>query len=170
MQQSTSFALSRTEARTVLEQEFDDRFEAVRPRLLAICRAVVGPADAEDLVQDTYLRARARLEQLRDPDLLEAWLARVALNEARSLARRTKRQRDQLRQLAPTEATEPDAELARLVDALPPIQRAAVALYYGYGYRVRELAELLGISEINARTVLFRARRQLRRQLRENRP
>lgn len=170
MQQSTSFALGRAESRTVLEQEFDHRFEAVRPKLLAICRAVVGPADAEDLVQETYLRARARLQQLRDPDLLEAWLARVALNEARSLARRTKRQRDHLRQLAPAEATEPDAELGRLVNALPPIQRAAVALYYGYGYRVRELAELLGISEINARTVLFRARRQLRRQLRENRP
>jgi RNA polymerase sigma factor (sigma-70 family) len=170
MHQSTSLALRRAEARTAIELDFDGRFEAARPRLLAICRAVVGPADAEDLVQDTYIRARARLEQLRDPDLLEAWLARVALNEARSLARRTTRQRDQLRQLVRAEPTEPDAELGRLVDDLPPIQRAAVALYYGYGYRVRELAELLGISEINARTVLFRARRQLRRQLRENRP
>lgn len=170
MQETTRLSLSRTEVREALEQEFDRRFQAVRPRLLAICRAVVGAGDAEDLVQETYLRARSRLEQLRDPDLLEAWLARVALNEARSLVRKNNRQRERLRQLGPSEAREPDAELRHLVDALPPVRRAAIALYYGYGYRVREVAELLGISEINARTVLFRARRQLHRQLRENRP
>jgi RNA polymerase sigma factor (sigma-70 family) len=162
-------AIGRAERVALIERDFHQRFEAARPRLLAICRAVVGPTDAEDLVQETYVRAVGRLDQLRDPDLLEAWLARIALNEARSLVRRNVRQRQSLHALVPVEAPASDRELQRLVNALPARERSSLALYYGYGYRVTEVAMLLGISEINARTVLFRARRRLRRQLEEDR-
>lgn len=164
-------AISRSESRAITEFEFHERFEAVRPRLLGICRAVVGPVDAEDLVQETYIRAVERVSQLRDSRLFEAWLARIALNEARSLVRRKVRDRERLPSLAPPETTHgSDRELLQLVEGLPLRQRACVALYYGYGYRLAEIARLLGISEINARTVLFRARRQLRRQWQEDQP
>jgi RNA polymerase sigma-70 factor (ECF subfamily) len=160
-------AISRPESHAIVEREFHERFEAARPRLLGICRAVVGSLDAEDLVQETYLRGLERVGQLRDPQLFEAWLARIALNEARSLLRRQKRERDRLPALALEQRGHGDRELLQLVEALPLRQRACVALYYGYGYRLSEIARLLGISEINARTVLFRARRQLRRQWQE---
>jgi hypothetical protein len=46
---------------------FDDRYAALRPRLLAICSGLVGIDAAEDVVQDGYLRGRGRHGQLRDP-------------------------------------------------------------------------------------------------------
>jgi len=53
--------------RPIVERELVARFEAVRPRLTAVCTAVVGAEEARDLVQETFLRARDRLRRLRDP-------------------------------------------------------------------------------------------------------
>jgi RNA polymerase sigma-70 factor (ECF subfamily) len=147
-----------------LDEEFHDRFEAVRQRLTAICRTVVGEDDADDVVQETYLRARDRVSQLRNPNAFEAWLVRIALNEARSVARRRARHQRPLGEMdPPSHAHDRDVALVELVDALPLRERMAVVLYYGYGYGLVEVAGLLGISHINARTVLFRARRRLRK-------
>lgn len=149
-----------------LEHEFHDRFEAVRPRLVAVCRTVIGVDDADDVVQETYLRARERIAQLREPDAFEAWLVRIALNEARSVARRRTRHQQPLGELdPPSRARSRDVALLELVDALPLRERMVVVLFYGYGYGLHEVAPLLGISHINARTVLFRARRRLRNAL-----
>jgi RNA polymerase sigma factor (sigma-70 family) len=162
-------ALAPAAQREDLRDTFDQRFFGARPTLLAVCRAVVGPDEAEDVVQETYLRAKERLDQLRDPGLFEAWLARIALNEARSLARR--------RRHAPLHLGEPelagamnaarDAALLELVDGLPTRERMCVVLHYGHGYPLGDVARLLGVSTINARTILFRARRHLRRALTE---
>ena len=147
-----------------VEVGFHDRFQEVRPRLMAVCRAVVGHDDAEDIVQETYLRARQRIGQLRNPSALEAWLVRIALNEARTVARRRARHQEPLGDRErPASGENRDLGLLELVDALPIRERMAVALYYGYGFGLSEVAELIGTSHINARTVLFRARRRLRR-------
>jgi DNA-directed RNA polymerase specialized sigma24 family protein len=42
-----------------------------------------------------------------------------------------------------------------------------VVLHYGHGYRLEEIASLVGVTAVNARTILFRARRRLGQQLRE---
>jgi len=147
-----------------MDDDFHDRFEAVRQRLTAICRTVVGQDDADDVVQETYLRARERIGQLRNPAAFEAWLVRIALNEARSVARRRARHQQPLGEIDPPSRTQDrDVALLELVDALPVRERMAVVLYYGYGYGLAEVAAIVGISHINARTVLFRARRRLRR-------
>ncbi len=155
-------AIGRNVNEAALEADFYQRFEAMMPRLLAVCRAVIGTGEAEDVVQETYLRASARIGQLRDPNLFEAWVTRIALNEAKTILR-SRARRIPLRELnAPSVTRGPDPGLRELVEALPMRQRMAVVLYYGYGYRLREGAELLGINEITARTVLFRARRRMR--------
>jgi RNA polymerase sigma-70 factor (ECF subfamily) len=146
---------------------FDARFEGVRDRLTAVCTAVAGRDDAEDLVHETYLRAFDRIEQLRDPALFDAWVVRIALNEARGLHRRTRRARERLSQLRPRPERGPDAGLRELVERLPPRERAVVVLHYAYGYRLTEVSRLLGLSQINIRTLVFRARRRLRAQLEE---
>lgn len=155
-----------------LRDEFDARFAALRPRLLAICRPLVGDDEAEDIVQETYLRGKERLGQLRDPDLLEGWLVRIALNEGYSLHRQRRRWPQPLLDPERYRDSQParDAALLDLVDRLPVRERMCVVLHYGHGYRMHEVAALLGISSINARTVLFRARRRLKRALQEANP
>lgn len=152
------------EAADDFDHAFHERFEAVRHRLAAVCRTVVGDDDADDVVQETYLRARERIGQLRNPRAFEAWLVRIALNEARSIARRRARHQQPLGEMdPPSRARDRDLALLELVDALPLRERMTVVLYYGYGYGLAEVASLVGISHINARTVLFRARRRLRK-------
>ena len=160
-----------TDPARVLRAEFDDRFALVRDRLNAVCIALAGVDSAQDLVQETYLRANARLHQLRDPSLFDAWVVRIAMNESKSLTRRARRERERLSRLQSTErAPSPDTGLRELVERLPLRQRAVIVLHYAYGFRLGEVATLLGLSEINVRTLAFRARRTLRSQLEETAP
>ncbi|MGH2418398.1 MAG: RNA polymerase sigma factor [Candidatus Limnocylindria bacterium] len=164
-------AVRTTDATRQLRVEFDDRFEGMRRRLTAVCIALAGADDAADLVQETYLRASDRLHQLRDPELLEAWVVRIAMNEAKSLTRRARRERERLPDLrAAGRAEGPDTALRELVERLPPRHRAVIVLHYAYGYRLGEVATLLGLSTINVRSLAFRARRTLRKQLEEAAP
>jgi len=160
-------ATVRDRARAELASDFEARFERVRNRLMAVCTAVAGAADAPDLVHETYLRASDRLHQLRDPALFDAWVVRIALNEARSVLRDRRRFADRVEQLAPRPVAQPDVALRQLVEALGPRERAVIVLHYAYGYRMGEIGRLLGLSEINVRTLAFRARRRLRAQLEE---
>ena len=71
--------------------DLDSAFASARPRLLRIATSLVGADAAEDVVQDTYLTARARISQLRDPAALEAWLARICVHRSFRIKRRGKR-------------------------------------------------------------------------------
>jgi RNA polymerase sigma-70 factor (ECF subfamily) len=57
---------------------------------------------------------------------------------------------------------ERDLALDELVERLPPRERTLIVLHYGYGYGMEELARLTGLSSVNVRTIVFRARRRLR--------
>jgi RNA polymerase sigma-70 factor, ECF subfamily len=160
-------ATSRARDRADLASDFEARFERIRTRLTAVCTAVAGADEAPDLVHETYLRASERLHQLRDPSLFDAWVVRIALNESKSVLRDRRRFAEQAPQLAPRPLKSPDVGLRQLVEQLAPRQRAVIVLHYAYGYRMGEIARLLDLSEINVRTLAFRARRRLRSQLEE---
>jgi RNA polymerase sigma factor (sigma-70 family) len=150
--------------------DLDSAFASARPRLVRIAASLVGADAAEDVVQDTYLVARDRISQLRDPGAIEAWLARICVHRSFRLKRRGKR----LLELLPaipfarsTPATTGRLELQELVEQLPPRDRAVVVLQHGYGYALDEVAELVGISHANARKISSRTRARLLRQWQE---
>jgi RNA polymerase sigma-70 factor (ECF subfamily) len=146
---------------------FDERFAEARPRLVAICRGLVGD-DAEDIVHDMYLRARSRLVQVREPASLEAWLTAVAVRECYARHRRRRRLAEILAAVLPSSpATVSDPGLRELVEALPPRDRTVVVLHYGHGLSLEEIARLLGQKPATTRSVLFRARNRLRAALGE---
>jgi RNA polymerase sigma-70 factor (ECF subfamily) len=151
------------------QAEFDQRFELVRPRLVAICRGLVGGDVAEDVVHDTYVRGRSRLHQLRDPLRFEAWLCRMAVNLCFNWHRdrRHVSNRPDVESVLSRTTEQRDFGLRDLIERLPPRERTLVILHYGYGYPMRDIADLLSISHGNARSVLFRARAKLGEQLRE---
>ena len=146
--------------------DLDDAFAAARPRLERIAISLVGPAHAEDVVHDTYLMARARAGQLRDPLAVEAWLARICIHRSFRVNRRGRRLRELLERLPGRERPPPRAsglELRELIDGLAPRERAVVILQHGYGYTLVEVAELVGVSHANARQIASRARARLLR-------
>jgi RNA polymerase sigma-70 factor (ECF subfamily) len=157
-----------TPSSAVTESTFDARFAGARPRLLRICAGLVGADEAEDVVQDLYLRARSRQGQLRDPSLFEAWLTRAAVNLCFNRHRSYRRFVGRLPDVWHRRRdVEPDLGLRELIERLPSRERTVVVLHYGHGYRLEEIARLVGTTPVNARTILFRARRRLGEQLRE---
>jgi RNA polymerase sigma-70 factor (ECF subfamily) len=145
---------------------FDTRFAAGRERLVRICAGLVGVDSAEDVVQDAYLRGRSRFGQLRDVDLFDAWMTRIAINLCVNRQRRIVRLRDRLRDLASRPTTiQRDVGLRELIERLPPRERTVLVLHYGHGYRLEEIARLSGLSPTNVRSIIFRARRRLANEL-----
>ncbi|MEJ7812263.1 MAG: sigma-70 family RNA polymerase sigma factor [Gemmatimonadaceae bacterium] len=146
----------------------------------AVALALTGErADAEDVCQDAFVRCWERLHECHDPRRFAAWLVRIVRNRAHNL-------RDYLRvrRAAPLDAADsaagphaPDspardverAELAEhLLHALghlSVVRRQVVLLHDLEGWRHREIAEALGISEVMSRRHLTDARRLLREQL-----
>jgi RNA polymerase sigma-70 factor (ECF subfamily) len=149
-------------------------FHAVRPRLLGIAARVLGsPADADDVVQDTWIRWHgADRSEVRDTGaFLATTTTRLAINVIQSA-----RSRHETHVTPETiDAADPradpvlDAEhdealeqaLRLLLEKLSPSERAAYLLREAFDYRYGEIARVLGLSEVNARQLVTRARRRL---------
>jgi RNA polymerase sigma-70 factor (ECF subfamily) len=154
-----------------LVAQYDARFAAARDRLVRVCAALVGTDAAEDIVHDAYLRGRSRFAQLRDLDLFESWLTRLAVNLCVNRSRRTRRLRDLVPELVGrlrgTRSAPRDAGVVELIEGLSPRERTIIVLHYGYGYQLDEIARMAGLTSGNVRSIAFRARRRLADQLRE---
>ena len=155
--------LIRADASPLTVDDFDARFERARPRVLAVARSILGAERAEDIVQDTYLAGRSRLDQLRDASALDRWLARIAENLCYQVLRRgALRERHQTGFVDQPPVSDP--ALRDLVERLPLRQRAIVVLHYGHGYTLEEVARILSLSYPNTRALLSRTRRRMYRQ------
>ena len=61
----------------------------------------------------------------------------------------------------PEPAQARDVGLRELIGLLPSRERTVLVLHYAYGYALAEIADMLGLSHVNVRTIIFRARRRL---------
>lgn len=137
--------------------------------LLRAAAAILGDwHEAEDAVQDTFLRVLEKEPVFRDPDHERAWLLTVTANSCKSRLRARKRHpTTQLLDTLPA-PDEDTHELVEAIQALPANQRAAVHLHYYEGYSTDEIAKILGQRPGTVRSHLSRAREALRMQLKEN--
>lgn len=123
-------------------------------------------ADAEDAVQEAFLRLLRRAPDLESDDHTRAWLMRVTLNICRDMLRSPwHRRREALPEELPAEPDDEAAELLSAVLSLPAKYRAPIHLHYYEGYAIREIADLLGCRPATVGTRLARARRLLRQAL-----
>jgi RNA polymerase sigma-70 factor (ECF subfamily) len=128
--------------------------------VLAVARSILGADGADDIVQDTYLAARSRIDQLRDASALDRWLARIAENLCYQVLRRSSLQkRHATRQAEPPAVSDP--ALRDLIERLPLRERAIVVLHYAHGYSLEEVARMLSLSYPNTRALLSRTRRRM---------
>lgn len=127
--------------------------------------------DAEDVVQDVFLKLYTTRREFAGEEHLKHWLLRVTVNRCRTLLAcpwRTRRA-DTVPD-APDPAQALDAgqrALYEAVRALPPGQRVALYLYYFEGYSTAEIAQLLHLRQTAVTTRLHRARTRLRALLEE---
>jgi len=149
------------------------------PLLYRIALSIVrNPAEAEDVVQDVFLRVLEKQNQLSSIVELRAWLVRIAWNLA--LDRRRRIRPEQMDETfaagllsASLPADEAVAEGRRMsqvlsaIERLPKKERQALLLSAMDELSTAELANLLGKTESGVRALLFRARTRLRQRLGE---
>src|SRR6185295_13307819 len=124
---------------------------------------------AEDLAQETFLKAFANLERFAAGSNFGAWLFRIGHNNYANYCRSAGR-----RQALPEDLPDPDpdpaalaeneeslATLTKALHRLPPEYRAALLLRAESGMSFRQIAEVLGLSEETARWRVFKARKKL---------
>ena len=128
--------------------------------------AILGDVpEAEDAVQDAFVRYLEKRPAFRDAGHERAWLLKVTANGCKSRLRAPWRRRtapllDAYPAAAPEEGT-----LLEAMQALPARDRAVLHLYYYEGYQTAEIAALTGLREGSVRSRLTRARTRLRQVL-----
>lgn len=138
-------------------------------RLYRTALAVMGNvSDAEDVVQEAFLRAYEKAPAFETEEHEKAWLIRVTVNLCNSRLRFPWRKRTEPL-LGSYPAPEPEQHaLLEHVLALPPKYRAVIHLLYYEGYSVKDIAGLTGQREGTVRSQLTRARQKLRSVLKED--
>jgi RNA polymerase sigma-70 factor, ECF subfamily len=149
-------------------------FETVRPRLFGIAYRVLGSAtDADDVLQDAWIRwQRTDRSEVRDADaFLAATTTRLAINVIQSARARHETHIGPLLAERVDIGADPSADaeqgealelaLRRLLEKLSPTERAAYLLREAFDYPYRRIGGVLGLSEVNARQLVTRARRGL---------
>src|SRR5262249_51051044 len=161
---------------------FDQLLRRYNQRLYRIARAVLhSDAEAEDVVQETWLRAFRHLRELTEPAHFSTWISRIALHESWARARRSRRLRPGEPEQAPAgrgdsdvpsgdpERTASEHEIHRVVetaiDALPEKYRVVFVLRGLEGLSTAEAARSLNLSRVAVSTRFHRARALLRKEL-----
>jgi RNA polymerase sigma-70 factor (ECF subfamily) len=160
---------------------FDQLVRRYLPRAYATAwRLLKNREDAEDLVQDAFMRALRHIHQFDMSRRFGPWFFRLLTNTGlNAMERRAVRTMETEEENLPSSGVTPDVvveqgeireRFSAALAALPPRQRMIVGLYDVEGVPTAEIAERLGIGAETVRWHLFQARRTLRRALASLRP
>jgi RNA polymerase sigma factor (sigma-70 family) len=143
---------------------FERFYETHRDEIFSFLVRRLGRDAAEDAFQETFLRALRAYERLDHGRHLRAWLYTIAGRVAIDASRKRRLYRVPPDWIEAEEDGRPAyAELEHLTSELPPTERAAVVLRYGYDFAYDEIATALGSSPEAARQAASSGVRRLRR-------
>ncbi|MDD2435566.1 MAG: sigma-70 family RNA polymerase sigma factor [Bacilli bacterium] len=128
-------------------------------------------ADSDDITQNVFVKLYNKFDSFSDKDYMKKWLIRVAVNECKTLFLSAWK-----RKILPFTGKEENIfyqenkndDLLEEVFELPKKYRIVVYLYYYENYKVKEISEILNITETTIQTQLFRAREKLKEILKED--
>jgi RNA polymerase sigma factor (sigma-70 family) len=143
---------------------FELFYEAHSGEVLAFLRRRAGRDRAEDLFQETFLRALRAYGRLEHGEHLRAWVLTIASNAIVDAARKERPTAELAVEPAGEDPRPALEELAPLTEDLPPKERAAVVLRYGYDLDYDEIGAALGSNEQAARQAASAGVRRLRKE------
>ena len=145
-------------------------------RLYNVCLRIIGnPQDAEEAMQDSFLKAFTRLEQYQAGTSFEAWLQQIAVRTAIDYVRRQLPEGEDLTddyaELADEDTPDEEelqcsvAQVKAACQQLPAGYRVVLSLYLFEGYDMEEIASILKIQPASVRRQYLRGKRKLLEQL-----
>ena len=141
---------------------FERFYDEHRLEVMRLLRRRLGRERADDAFQETFLRALQAYGRLDHSEHLRAWVLTIARNVAIDTMRRTK-PTEELVEAGSEDGLAPYADLAPLTNGLPPKERAAVVLRYGYDLSYDQIADALGSNADAARQATSTGVRRIRK-------
>ena len=148
--------------RELLEHLYDTRYREYR----RVAGLAAGDWDvADDMVHDAFVIALRKVDGLKNPDAIDAWMYRILINRIRSHQRRAGRTPQAHEPTphddSPAVAANQRIDIARALRKLPRRQRTVVALRYFTDLTYAEIGQVLGIREGTVAATLHKAHTQL---------
>ena len=129
-------------------------------------------ADAEDIVQDVFLRIIDKKPSFNDESHEKSWLIRATINMCKNKVNmfwnKNKCSIDDVQEFAVSDKYNTDTSVFQAVMALGEKYRVVVYMYYYEGYSTPEIADVIGKNETTIRSLLHRARNKLKDMLKED--
>lgn len=155
--------MNSAEYRRISEKYIDTVYRAA----LSCCK---NKADAEDAVQNAFMKLLKTDTEFTDDEHIKRWLIRVAVNECKNVWKSFR-----YRNIVSFEELEKEpeyfdssqSELFSEIMKLPKKYSTVIHLYYYEGYSVKEISEILNISQSNVQIRLMRARNKLKEMLKK---
>lgn len=131
--------------------------------LYRICIVILcNEQDVQDAIQDTFCRYLEKKPDFHDEEHRKAWLIRVATNICRDMIRfRIRHPKISIDDMANTLVAPEQGETLKELLALPVRQKTVIYLHYVEGYHIKEIADILGITEGAVKMRLRRGREQM---------
>ena len=147
-----------------IEQELREAVMKYSDMLYRICIVMLcNEQDVQDAIQDTFCRYLEKRPDFRDEEHRKAWLIRVATNICRDMMRfRIRHPKVSIDGLEDKIVIPEQKETLRELLELPVKQKTVIYLYYVEGYHIREIADILGMTEGAVKMRLRRGKEQMR--------
>ena len=152
---------------------FEELYRMHGARLKSIAYHTVGSRqDAEDAVQETFLKAYRGIDGFAGGSAIGTWLCRICINACYDLVRRRQLEATRAEPIEPPAAPQfaLRAQLDQALGRIDPRRRMVFLLFAVEGMRHAEIAAILEIPEGTSKAWLFEAKRELQRLLTEKRP
>lgn len=152
-------------------------YDALSGKMYAVCLRYMGDREsALDILQDGFVTLFTKLDSFSGEGSFEGWARKIFVNTALMSLRKKDvlRQTEDVEEAGSLHSTEPGAiqdmgykELLGMVADLPPGFRTVFNLYVIEGYQHKDIAEMLGITEVTSRSQLQRARTMLQAKIKK---
>ena len=155
-------------------------FERFSRKMMGVClRYASRSEEAEDMLQNGFIRVFEKLDTFRATGSLEGWIRKIMVNESLSWLRKNKAMKmnmdiDDVEYLVPGSShvgeSMNEKDLLRMIQELPTGFRTIFNMYAIEGYSHKEIAEMLGISEGTSKSQYSRAKVHLQNRLKKDQP
>ena len=150
------------------KEQFSAKILAMERSLYRVAKSLLrNDEDCADAIQNAILKAYGKLHTLKNEEYFKTWVTRIVINESYAILRANKRLVSYEEYMSDNQAVE-EEEYSPIFEEITKMKekyRVPFVLHYVEGYTTAEIAKMLSLSEGAVKTQLFRARNQLKAQL-----